>query len=446
MTALLGACLVLLVVNLLVIWRVLKAASAQPGDRLLGALQAELREARKETADSARQLREELGVSQKSGAELVISAVAKMGTAQREALDSVTGEIKSLAGANEQRLEQLRETVDGKLRELRDSNEGKLEQMRRTVDEKLHDTLEKRLGESFNLVSRQLEAVQTGLGEMRSLAAGVGDLKKVLSNVKTRGTLGEVQLGAILEDILVPEQYDKNVQTKDGSRENVEYAVRLPGPDDAPNRCVWLPIDSKFPQEDYLRLVDAADAGDAEAVKLATAALGRALKSSARDIQEKYIDPPNTTDFAVMFLPTEGLYAEALRDPGLVDELMRSHRVVIAGPTTLAAILNSLRMGFRTLAIQKRSSEVWQVLGAVKAEFGNFGGVLAKLKKQLATATKTVEQTGVRTRAMERKLRQVEQLPASDAERLLELANVDADDAELVAGEGDEEDSGEPSN
>jgi len=443
MTTLLAICLALLVVGLVMLWRVLKATSAQPGSQLVAALQAELREARKEAADSARQLREEIATSQKGGAELVVRAVREMGTAQREALDSVTGEIKILAGSNEQRLDQLRATVDGKLKELRDSNEAKLEEMRRTVDEKLHDTLEKRLGESFSLVSRQLEAVQSGLGEMRSLAAGVGDLKKVLSNVKTRGTLGEVQLGAILEDILVPEQYDKNVQTKDGSRENVEYAVRLPGPDDSPERCVWLPIDSKFPQEDYLRLVDAADAGDAEAVKLATAALVRALKSSARDIQDKYIDPPSTTDFAIMFLPTEGLYAEALRDPGLVDELMRSHRVVIAGPTTLAAILNSLRMGFRTLAIQKRSSEVWQVLGAVKAEFGKFGDVLARLKKQLATAAKTVEQTGARTRAMERKLRQVERLPASDAERLLELPDIDADDAELAAGEGYADD-GEP--
>jgi DNA recombination protein RmuC len=444
MTTLLAISLALLVVVLVMLWRVLKATSAQPGSQVVSALQAELREARKETADSARQLREELGVSQKGGAELVVRAVREMGTTQREALDSVTGEIKSLAGSNEQRLEQLRETVDGKLKELRNSNEMKLDEMRRTVDEKLHDTLERRLGESFNLVSKQLEAVQSGLGEMRSLAAGVGDLKKVLSNVKTRGTLGEAQLGAILEDILVPEQYDKNVQTKDGSRENVEYAVRLPGPDDPPERCVWLPIDSKFPQEDYLRLVEAADAGDAEAVKSATAALRRALKSSARDIQDKYLDPPSTTDFAIMFLPTEGLYAEALRDRGLVDELMRTHRVVLAGPTTLAAILNSLRMGFRTLAIQKRSSEVWQVLGAVKAEFGKFGGVLAKLRKQLATATKTVEQTGARTRAMERKLRQVEQLPASDAERVLALPDADADDAELLDSEADADGDSEP--
>lgn len=435
MILLLCACILLLLIVLFMLWRLLRSSSTDSGERLLGALQTELRSARTESADAARKLREELASSQKSGAELVVTTVREMGTAQREALESVTGEIKGLTGSNETRLEHLRESVDGKLKQIQESNEAKLEEMRKTVDEKLHDTLEKRLGESFTLVSKQLEAVQSGLGEMRTLAAGVGDLKKVLSNVKTRGTLGEVQLGAILEDILAPEQYDKNVQTKEGSRENVEYAVKLPGPDDAPDRCVWLPIDSKFPQEDYLRLVEAAEAGDPDGVKSSTAALVRAMKLSAKDVQEKYLDPPNTTDFAVMFLPTEGLYAEALREPGLVEELMHTYRIVIAGPTTLAAILNSLRMGFRTLAIQKRSSEVWQILGAVKTEFGKFGDVLSTLKKQLARASKTVDQTGVRTRAMERKLRQVEQLPAVESESLLQLPAIDVVDEEFDDGE-----------
>ncbi|MBM3308419.1 MAG: DNA recombination protein RmuC [Candidatus Eisenbacteria bacterium] len=435
MLALLVVCVVLLAVALALLWRMSRALSGGSRDALVAALQEELRQARREASDAARDLREELARSQKGGAELVVTTMREMGSAQREALTAVTGEIQTLARANETRLEGLRGTVDAKLEQLREGNEAKLEEMRRTVDEKLHATLETRLGESFRLVSQQLEAVQSGLGEMRSLASGVGDLKKVLSNVKTRGTLGEVQLGAILEDILTPDQYDRNVQTKEGTRENVEYAVRLPGPADAPNRCVWLPIDSKFPQEDFQRLVEASDQGDADGVKAAAAALSRAVRASAKDIQEKYLDPPNTTDFAIMFLPTEGLYAEVLREPGLFESLMHTCRVVAAGPTTLAAILSSLRMGFRTLAIERRSSEVWQILGAVKTEFGKFGGVLDKLRKQLNTAAKTVEETDVRTRAMERKLRQVEELPSGDTESLLELPRAPSEDAEVVEDE-----------
>ena len=439
MVVLLAGCAFLLLVALLLVWRIWRATSGQSKDTLVSALQAELRLSRAEAADAARGLREELAGAQKSGAELVVTMVREMGSSQKDALDSVTGGIRDLTGSNEKRLDQLRETVDTKLRQMQEGNEARLEEMRRTVDEKLHTTLEKRLGESFRLVSQQLEAVQSGLGEMRSLAAGVGDLKRVLSNVKTRGTLGEVQLGAILEDILAPEQFDRNVQTKEGSRENVEYAVRLPGPEESPDRCVWLPVDSKFPQEDYQRLVDAADAGDASGVKSAATALARAVKVSARDVQEKYLDPPHTTDFAIMFLPTEGLYAEVLREPGLVDDLMHSYRVVVAGPTTLAAILSSLRMGFRTLAIEKRSSEVWQILGAVKTEFGKFGGVLGKLRKQLATAAKTVDDTSIRTRAMERKLRQVEGLPTVDSSELLELPAGGSEDAEVLVDEDDDQ-------
>jgi DNA recombination protein RmuC len=302
------------------------------------------------------------------------------------------------------------------MKSLQENNEKKLDQMRQTVDEKLQSTLEKRLGESFKLVSERLEAVQRGLGDMQNLATGVGDLKRMLTNVKARGTWGEYQIGDILEQILTPDQFGKNVQPKDGTSEIVEYAIRLPGQDDSSN--VWLPIDSKFPQEDYQRLVDAAEIADSDAVEQSTTALIRSIQNSAKDIADKYIEPPQTTDFAIMFLPTEGLYSEVLRQPGMVENLQQKFRVVVAGPTTLAAILNSLRMGFRTLAIEKRSSEVWTILSAVKTEFGKFGDVLLKVKKQLDTASNTIEKTGARTRAMERKLRGVEELPTDESTNL----------------------------
>ncbi|MBC8292711.1 MAG: DNA recombination protein RmuC [Proteobacteria bacterium] len=321
--------------------------------------------------------------------------------------------------------DQLRGTLDERVREMQESNSKKLDEMRHTVDEKLHDTLEKRLGESFKLVSERLEAVQKGLGEMQELAGGVRDLKSVLTNVKARGTWGEVQLGALLDEVLTSSQYDRNVKTREGSDDLVEFAVRLPGPSDDPDSCMWMPIDSKFPQEDYLRLVAAADEGDQDGVLAARKELVRGIKKAAGDIAGKYLDPPRTTDFAFLFLPTEGLYAEVVREPGLVEDLQASHRVVIAGPTTLLAQLNSLRLGFRTLAIEKRSSEVWEVLGAVKSEFGKFGDVLAKVKKQLNTAANTIEQTETRTRAMERKLRSVEELPDSSAVGLLGLDEAD---------------------
>ncbi len=342
-------------------------------------------------------------------------------------------------------LDRIRNTFDSRIKELQEGNEKKLDEMRKTVDEKLHDTLEKRLGESFKLVSDRLEAVHKGLGEMQNLATGVGDLKKVLTNVKTRGTWGEVQLGAILEQILAPGQYEKNVRPKVGSTEVVEYAVRLPGPKDDPDTCVWLAIDSKFPQEDYLRVQSAAETGDPEAVQSATDALVRTVRSAAKDIHDKYVDPPNTTDFGIMFLATEGLYAEVLRQPGLVEELQQRYRVLAAGPTTLAALLSSLRIGFQTLAIEQRSTEVWKVLRAVKTEFGKFGSVLDKVKRQLDTTSRTIDETGVRSRAMERRLRSVEQLPDGEASRILELPSagdeVESDEveAETAAGQGQEE-------
>ena len=337
--------------------------------------------------------------------------------------DTLVNTVGELGKSQETQLENVRKTIHDRLEAMQTSNEKKLDQMRNTVDEKLQSTLEKRLGESFNQVSKRLEEVQRGLGEMQELATGVGDLKRVLTNVKTRGTWGEVQLGAILEEILTPDQYSLNVQLNEDSREEVEYAIRLPGNDDDPNSCVWLPIDSKFPLADYERLVQAAEAADKDEIEKATGTFLATVHNEAKTISEKYIAPPKTTDFAVMFLPTEGLYAEVLRSPGEVAHLMHRYRIVAAGPTTLAAILSSLRMGFRTLAIEKRSSEVWEVLAAVKTEFGKFGDVMAKLKKQLNTASNTIDQTQTRTRAMERQLQTVEQLPPDEASVRLGLAD-----------------------
>ncbi|MBL7173937.1 MAG: DNA recombination protein RmuC [Pseudomonadota bacterium] len=400
----------------------LRNASKDRTERVEQAIREEFRFSREESARAARDLREEVAAAQKASIETMIQTIAEMGKLQRNQLESVEKRIQGLTDSNEARMEKLRDTLDAQLKSLQEGNEKKLDQMRQTVDEKLQSTLEKRLGQSFKLVSERLEAVQRGLGEMQNLASGVGDLKRVLTNVKARGTWGEVQLGALLEQILTPAQYDKNVQTREGSREMVEYAIRLPGPDKDMRSSVWLPIDSKFPQEDYLRLASAADAADVDAVEKATAALTRSVQSSAKEIADKYLDPPRTTDFAIMFLPTEGLYAEVLRQPGLMEKIQQTFRVVVAGPTTLSAILSSLRMGFRTLAIEKRSSEVWKILAAVKTEFGKFGDVLTRVKKQLDTASNTIDQTNVRTKAMQRKLRTVEQLPLDASEKLLGLS------------------------
>jgi len=349
-----------------------------------------------------------------------MQALSKLGEQQGVRLGELVGVTARLEESNRKELEAMRNRLEAQLKSLQEGNERKLEQMRQTVDEKLHSTLEKRLGESFKLVSERLEAVQRGLGEMQTLAAGVGDLKRVLTNVKERGTWGEYQLAAILEQILTPDQYEPRFHPREGA-EQVEYAVRLPGRGGPEEEPVWLPIDSKFPKEDYERLVDAASAGDGEGVKRATQALIGSIERCARDIRDKYINPPRTTDFAILFLPTEGLYAEVLRQPGLQDALQQKFHVLPTGPTTLAAILNSLRVGFHTLAIEKRSSEVWQVLAAVKAEFGKFGEVLEKVQDHLNLASKTLDKTAVRTRAMERKLRMVQDLPESEAARILEL-------------------------
>ncbi|RQP25759.1 DNA recombination protein RmuC [Piscinibacter terrae] len=343
--------------------------------------------------------------------------------------DAMSEQLRALSEANERRIGEVRTAVEQRLTTLQQGNEQKLEQMRATVDEKLHATLEARLGESFKQVADRLEQVHKGLGEMQTLARDVGSLSRVLNNVKTRGTLGEVQLAGLLEQVLTPEQYERNVETIPGSRTYVDFAIKLPGRRDD-GLPVWLPIDCKFPRDDYERLLEAHERADKEGVDQAAKAIETRLRAEARTIREKYIATPHTTDFGILFVPTEGLYAEALRRPGLVEALQREHRITLAGPTTLLATLTSLQMGFRTLALEKRSAEVWEVLGAVKTEFAKFGDVLAKTKKKLDETTKTIEQAEVRTRAMARSLRGVEALPESRAQVL--LPGIGADASELA--------------
>jgi DNA recombination protein RmuC len=334
---------------------------------------------------------------------------------------TVATQMSSIATVQTNQVEHLRKSLEDGLARMQQDNAAKLEQMRQTVDEKLHATLELRLAQSFKQVSERLEQVHKGLGEMQSLATGVGDLKRVLTNVKVRGTWGEVQLGALLEQMLTPEQYAKNVATRPGSRERVEYAIRLPGRDG--QEQIWLPIDAKFPVEDYERLIAAQERADPVALEEAAKALENRVKLEARTIREKYLEPPATTDFAILFVPTEGLYAELARRPALADLLQRDCRVTLAGPMNLAMIINSLQMGFRTLAIEKRASEVWQVLGGVRTEFGKFIDVLARTKAQLQTVANSIEAAETRTRQIERKLKDVEALPGDQAE-LLEEAKV----------------------
>jgi DNA recombination protein RmuC len=362
------------------------------------ALRDELAQGRTESTGQGRALREEVG-----------GAVARLG-------DSMTSRLGAFSESNERRIDALKQSVDDRLRALQEDNAARLEQMRVTVDERLQGTLEARLGESFRVVSERLEQVHRGLGEMQALAAGVGDLKRVLTNVKTRGTWGEVQLGTLLEQVLAPAQYDSNVSTKAGSADRVEFAIRMPGRDPS-EAGVWLPIDAKFPQENYQRLLEASDRGDPEAVEAAAKELEAFVKASAKDIRDKYLDPPNTTDFGILFLPTEGLYAEVLRRPGLADVVQRDMRVVLAGPTTLWAVLNSLQMGFRTLAIEKRSGEVWAVLGTVKTQFAKFGDIVSAVQRKLQEATNKMDAIARQSRTIERKLRVVQELPAGEPAR-----------------------------
>tara|TARA_B100000586_G_scaffold231561_1_gene180638 strand:+ start:11318 stop:12508 length:1191 start_codon:yes stop_codon:yes gene_type:complete len=350
------------------------------------AIRDELRSGRNESSDSSRQLREE-----------ILKTIEEKSRTQQESINN------------------LNNVIDKHLKQLQESNEKKLEQMRQTVDEKLQSTLERRLSENFKRVDDNLTRLHRVFGELQGLQTGITDLNKVMTNVKTRGTWGEYQLGNILEQILTPDQYEKNVKPKENSNEIVEYAVRLPGHDNSSQ--IWLPIDSKFPQESYIRIKDAAEKSASEEKK-ATAELIRSIEKSAKEISDKYISPPHTTDFAIMFIPTEGLYAEIIKQPGMFDNLQR-HRIVVAGPTNLSAILSSLSMGFRTLAIEKRSSEVWKILSAVKTEFSSFGDVLLKVKTHLDRASGTIEKTTVRTRAMKKKLKDVEELPIEESTKIL---------------------------
>jgi DNA recombination protein RmuC len=374
----------------------------------------------------------ELNDSFRAFNESVLRRMSESASSQKDQLEIFSGQLKTLTDQNIQKLDRINDTVEKKLSAIQEESSKKLEQMRATVDEKLHDSLEKRLGESFKIVSERLEQVHKGLGEMQSLAVGVGDLKKVLTNVKTRGTFGEIQLSTLLEQLLTREQYEENVATKKGSSARVEFAIRLPGRGDSEDQTVWLPIDAKFPQEDYLRLMEAQEQGNPLLVEESSKQLERAVKEMARTIHDKYLDPPGTTDFGIMFLPTEGLYAEILRRTGLFETLQREFKVIMTGPTTLAALLNSLQMGFRTLAIEKRSSEVWALLGAVKTEFSRFGGILAKTKKKLDEASNTIDAASVRSRAIERKLRDVQELPSGEASILLDEGDESLPEEELT--------------
>mgnify|MGYP002345631907 CR=1 FL=1 len=423
--------LVLIVLVVVNIW--LTNAKLIKMDSLLSRIDPLIRDEfsrnRDESHRSLKDNREELTGSLKSFEEKFSQNVKDFNELQRQKFEDLV-----------KRQEGIRKEVEDKLKEIREDNSKKLEEMRKTVDEKLQESVEKRFNESFKLISDRLEQVHKGLGEMQSLASGVGDLKRVLTNVKTRGNLGEIQLGAILEQILSPEQYEQNAAVKDGSQERVEFVIKLPGKNND-NRSLLLPIDSKFPNEDYQRLIETYEnlaninPKDAEAI---AKQFENSVKKSARDIKDKYINPPVTTDFAIMFVPTEGLYAEILRRTGLFEYLQRDLKITVVGPTNLVAFLSSLQMGFKTLAIEKRSSEVWEILGAVKTEFGNFGNVLEKTKKKLQEAANVIDKAGVRSRAIERKLRTVQELPQEETIALLGESIEIEEDNEIV--EGSEED------
>ena len=458
-TILLVIIIALLIINTILIYRSTKVKSPEalqdisfkvrhiPAEiqRIESAVKNEIAVNRTETNEESRNARIELSNSLKIFGDQLKEAlelfkrdfsksVDNFNTVQKDnffALLDKQGEQNRITTA---RLDQLRETLEKKISDLQAGNEKKLEEMRTTVDEKLQKTLEARLGESFKLVSERLEAVHKGLGDMQQLATGVGDLKKVLTNVKTRGILGEYQLENILDQILTPEQYAKNVKTKEGSNAMVEFAVKLPGRENK-DKTVWLPIDSKFPKEDFELLMDAYDKAAPELIEKCRTDFVKGIKKFAVDICSKYIEPPNSTDFAILFLPFESLYAEVLRTPGLFESIQRECKIIVTGPTTLSALLSSLQMGFRTLAIEKRSSEVWQLLGAVKTEFGNFGGILEKTQKKLQEASNVIEQAGIRSRAIERKLKTVQELPKEEAIELL------GDSQEIIESPIDENNS-----
>lgn len=436
---LLVALAVLAGLNLLLLavllWRKPTAAVETARDDLLAGQERLERELRREISESSRGDRQELthtlatfqDALVKQGAEATRTQNAQIDSfgqqlnlLQKTLADTLTMQLQGLSESNARRMGEVRATLEAQLAQLQSTNTAKLDEMRATVDEKLQATLQARLGESFKQVADRLEQVHKGLGEMQTLAQGVGDLKHLLTNVKTRGIFGEAQLAALLEQVFVPDQYAAQVATRPGNKNVVDFAIKLPGRSDA-GAPVWLPIDAKFPNEDYERLLDAQARADVVAADAAAKALESRIRLEAKSIAEKYVEPPHTTDFAILFLPTEGLYAEVLRRPGLMAALQRDYRITLAGPTTLLSMLSSLQMGFRTLALEKRSSEVWQVLGAVKTEFGKFGGMLDKARTQTETVLKTLGAADVRTRAMGRALRQVEALPDALSQSLLPL-------------------------
>lgn len=428
--------LILLCLNLIILISILKSGKNSNSkefenavhnfeiqeERMEHSIKDEIIQIREETGKNSRQNREEISNVLNSMADTMNRQMVNIAGMQKNQLDTFSNQLVNLTGTNEDRMNKMRDTIEQKLTLIQNDNNKKLEEMRVTVDEKLHATLETRLGESFKMITEKLETLYKELGEMHSLANGVNDLKKALTNVKTRGIWGEIQLGNIIDEIMTKDQYDTNVITKKGSNDRVEFAIKLPGNEDI-NKKVYLPIDAKFPQEDYQKLLDAEDKGDKVSIDELRKALENRIKSEAKTIKEKYLDPPNTTDFGILFLPTESLYAEVVKSPGLIDTLQLDYRVIITGPTTISALLNSLQMGFRTLAIEKRSSEVWSLLGAVKTEFGKFGDALEKTQKKLQEASNTIDDAARKTRKIENKLKNVQELPAEDSKRLLDEEN-----------------------
>lgn len=402
----------LIVIGIVLIYLNVRGGSRETSAHVAQELDKATEKIQKAMREESKENRDELAVSIQRFSQSVNEQITVLSDSQNKNFHVFAQQLTKASDRNDVKMEAVRKTIEERLNLIQEDNNKQLDKMRVTVDEKLHETLEKRLSASFKQVSERLEIVHKGLGEMQTLATGVGDLKKVLQNVKTRGTWGEVQLGNLLADLLTPDQYDENVATKKGSADRVEFAIKLPAKDDA-DKTIFLPIDAKFPLNDYQGIVEAADAADVDEVERLSKALEMRIKAEAKDIRDKYIDPPYTTDFGIMFLPVEGLYAEVLRRPGLVDLLQREYRVIVTGPITISAIISSLQMGFRTLAIEKRSSEVWEVLGAVKKEFTVFGDILDKTQKKLQEASNTIEKASSKSRTIERKLGKVQELPAS---------------------------------
>ncbi|WP_271628748.1 DNA recombination protein RmuC [Caldicellulosiruptor sp. DIB 104C] len=413
--ALLLVVIILLVVNIVLVFSIKNSSFQTRAEEKFESIEKMLDKLQNLTLEQISQNRSEVQNTISSFGSLLMSRFSDFSSFQKSQFDSFSNQILNLTTTSQEKLEAIRKEVDSKLLQIQEQNERKLEQIRQTVDSHLQQTLEAKLGESFKLVSERLELVHRGLGEMQALANGVGDLKRILSNVKVRGTLGEIQLGNIIDQILDTSQYERNVRIKPHTQEQVEFAIKIPSKNSNENEFIYLPIDSKFPIESYERLLEAQEKNNIDEISKFSKELENSIKQNAKTIKEKYIDPPRTTDFAIMFLPTEGLYAEVLRIPGLFEYVQREYKVIIAGPTTISAILNSLALGFKTIAIEKRTSEVWELLSAVKTEFSKFGEVLEKVKKKLLEAQDTIDTAARKTKTIERKLKNVESLSSDEA-------------------------------